>query len=475
MVSWGRVLAIAASLVACILIASAVAWAASSPGVDWEKTYDVQGNDQGWGMQETLDGGYVVVGTSGNLVCLAKMGSDGSLQWKNTYGFGEGSKGYGVAQATDGGYVVTGSVRQGGKDKVLLMKVSQNGTQVWNKTYGDSNAGSIEGAGTSVRQISGGYVIAAQYPYPTTGNVGLYLIMADTNGNMVRNVMIGKGGDITSPTVERASDGGFIVAATLYTKGYMNIQPDYDIYLVKFSPSGATQWEKAIGGAGSQYAGKDGCVRQAGGGYVIAGENGGAYLAKVDSSGNLLWGKQYNDTARASSVATTEDGGYVLTATDSAGKPIIIKASSNGNEEWRQTVGDSGEVASVQEMDDGSYVAAGSSGGDLYLVKLKAPAKASSSLFLNDGGLFSGMDMFRPGPFGDSSTDLGQTITPGNGMFGPSSLKMFSLIWETQTAPASSLFKHSSLPAFDIETPSAGSWSFPKISSPFGDSGWPFS
>jgi hypothetical protein len=479
MVSRGRALLVAASLAACFLIFSAVAWAASSPGMEWEKTYDVQGNDHGWSMQHTSDGGYIMAGTSNNMICLAKVDPAGELQWKNTYGFGDSAKGYGVVQTTDGGYIVTGSVRQGGKDKVLLMKTGQDGGQLWNKTYGDTDAGDVEGAGTSVRQASdGGYVIAAQYPYPTTGNCGLYLLRTDTGGNLTRSVMIGRLGDITSPSVEQTRDGGFIMAATIHTEGYQGSEPDYDIYLIKFDSSGATKWEKSIGGSGSQYGGHDGSVKQAkDGGYVIAGENGGAYLAKTDSSGNLLWGKKYNDSARASSVMLADDGGYVLAGTDTSGKPIIIKTSSTGDEEWRETSGRPGEAAAIQQTDDGGYAAFGTSGGDLYLMKLKAPVKESSLLTMNDNDLFSGLDLFKFGSFGDSATDLGQTATTGNSLFGPSSFKMFDIFQDTgqPTAGTSSPLKFS-MPSFGGKAGISGlNTDFPKLTASFGNSGWPFS
>jgi hypothetical protein len=458
-----------------------MAWAASSPGVEWDKTYDVQGNDHGWSMQPTSDGGYIMAGTSNNLVCLARVGADGNLQWKNTYGFGDSAKGYGVAQASDGGYVVTGSTRQGGKDKVLLMKTDKNGTQLWNKTYGDGSAGAIEGAGTSVRQASdGGYVIAAQYPYQTTGNSGIYLLKTDASGNFQRSAMVGKNGDIISPSVEQTSDGGYVMAATIHTNGYQSSQPDYDIYLIKFDSSGSTKWEKTIGGSGSQYCGHDGSVKQArDGGYVIVGENGGAYLAKTDSSGNVQWSKQYNNSARANSVVQADDGGYVLAGTDSAGKLMIIKTGSAGDEQWRETAGQGAcDAAAIQKTSDGGYAVSGTSGGDLYLVKLKALAGASSSLFSNNGGLFSGMDLFKFGSTDDSSTDLGQATMTGGSLFGPSSLKMFNLIGDNSgLSSTSSPFKFSSMPSFGFKNTGASlsNTAFPGITASFGNGGWPFS
>lgn len=477
MVSKDRVIhrLVAVSLVLLMFIAP-VARAASSPGVDWEKTYDVQGNDNGWGMQQTSDGGYILTGTANDgaagsqKVCLVKVDSGGNMTWKNIYDIGDFAKGYSVKQIKDGGYIVTGSVRQGGKDKVLLMKADQNGTQLWNKTFGDTSPGDNEAAGHSVRQTSdGGYIIAAQYPNPMTKNLGIYLIKTDTNGNMQQSVMIGKNGDITSPSIEQTSDGGYIMAATIRMKGS---QPDDDIYLTKFDSSGKTQWEKQIGGSGSQYGGSDGSVRQTkDGGYIVAGENGAAYLVKTDSSGNQQWSKKYNNSIKANAVQQTSDGGYVIAGTGSNGNLLVIKTSSTGEETWRDegTKG-AGTANAVQQTKDNGYAAFGVSNGDLYLVMIKGPASTGIKNNMLSG--FGDSFGFSSPIFGGSQNNGASTGSTAGSLFNGN----------TFSTPSFKLFNPStggSGTSSGIQTPSltdfgAVSDSIFKINMPFNKAGWPF-
>lgn len=484
MVSMGRPLKglVAILLVLAVLFAlTAVGRAEPAPGVAWEKTYDIQGSDRGWSMQPTTDG-YILAGTANDQVCLAKIDAAGNVQWKNTYSFGDRSKGYSVRQATDGGYVVTGSVRQGSKDQILLMKADKNGTQLWNKTYGSAAAGDVEGAGTSVMTVpDGGYLIAAQYLNPMTKNIGIQLLKTDASGTIQNTQMIGKNGDISSPSVEQTSDGGHIIAATLHLK---NTPDDYDIYLVKFDPSGGTQWEKTIGGTGYQYGGHDGSIRQASdGGFILVGENGGAYLAKTDASGNLQWGKQYNNSTRANSVVLTADGGYALGGVAGDGKLLVLKTSSTGDELWRETAGTGAcEALSLRATGDGGYAAFGTAGEDLCFVKLNPPAPsptptpAAKKSSHTDMGLLSGFgDLFGYG----TGVDEGRTDTAaGNSLFhgslfgSPSFMSLNSMNDKATTQYIPSRFSIS-MPAFGLGSAGSktgGSW----ITMPFNKAEWPF-
>src|SRR5271157_422589 len=473
MVSKGRSiqrLVVISLILAMLITAMSVAWAESSPGVDWQKTYDIHGNDNGWGMQQTTDGGYILAGTSditgSPKVCLVKTDPNGNTTWSNTYDIGTSSKGYSVRQTSDGGYVLAGSVKQDNTNKILLMKTDQDGTQLWNKTFGSSDLGNMEGGGYSVRQLSnGGFIIAAQYPYPSSQHDGLYIIRTDANGNMQAQTMTGKNADIISPSLGLTSDGGYVVAATIDYSSSGN-----DIYIIKFDASGGTAWEKTIGGSGDQYCGDDGSVQQTkDGGYIIAGQNGDAYLTKTDSSGNVLWSKQYNDTGRANSVEQTDDGGYVIATSDN-GQLTIIKTDSTGGETWRQS-GSMGasDAKAVQQTTDKGYAAFGTTNGDLYLVKLSPPASAATGtdngqLLPGFGNMFSG---FSFPSFGSNHATLSSPTNNFGLSFGNSLFSTPTYKWLNNDNAASSLgSKVSLLPDISVHHFSLGT--------PINNAGWPF-
>ena len=87
--------------------------------MQWNRTYFGPGNDTtGWSFIRTSDGGYAMVGNT-NLnssapdaadvrIWVLKIDSDGNPQWNQTYGGPNSAEGYGIIQTNDGGYAIVG-------------------------------------------------------------------------------------------------------------------------------------------------------------------------------------------------------------------------------------------------------------------------------------------------------------------------------------------------------------------------------
>ena len=102
----------------------------STGTVSWSKTWGGTGWDQGQSVSQTSDGGYIVTGAifrygagSGDIF-LAKYDALGNLAWNKTWGGTGDDQGYSVQQTSDGGYIVTGyTVSYGaGSNDMLLVK-----------------------------------------------------------------------------------------------------------------------------------------------------------------------------------------------------------------------------------------------------------------------------------------------------------------------------------------------------------------
>jgi hypothetical protein len=101
----------------------------------WERTYGQEGTHHGYCVRQTTDGGYVIVGDAKLVgsewysVCLVKTDSLGQLQWKRAHGGFWPDQGYYVEQTEDGGYIVAGATRSfgAGGDDVYLIKTDENG------------------------------------------------------------------------------------------------------------------------------------------------------------------------------------------------------------------------------------------------------------------------------------------------------------------------------------------------------------
>jgi hypothetical protein len=362
----------------------------SNAQLDFEKTYGGFPNDFGYSVQQTSDGGYIIVGRTDSFgaglddVYLIKTDSLGDTLWTKTYGgvmndFGGNS----VQQTSDGGYIITGrtdSFGAGGGD-VYLIKTDSLGDTLWTKTYG----GVLDEHGFSVQQTvpDGGYIIGGKTQSFGAGEGDVYLIKTDSLGDTLWTKTYGGVNDDFGFSVQQTSDGGYIVAGGINT----------DVYLIKTDSLGDTLWTKTYGGIATDNGFS---VQQTvpDGGYVIAGitysfgpPGANVYLIKTDPLGDTLWTRTYGDLSDEGgrSVVQTSDGGYVVAGyTYSFGGVDSIdvywfKTDSLGNILWTRTYGgDNHDIGhSIQQTSDGGFIIAGetrsfSSGtgfSDVYLIK----------------------------------------------------------------------------------------------------------
>ena len=130
----------------------------------WSKTFGSSGSDYGNTVLQTTDGGYIVAGTtetigSGNYdVYLIRTNSVGDTLWTKSYGGSLEDDGNFIQQTSDGGFILVGttiSFGSGGYD-IYVIKIDQSGDTTWTKTYG----GIMDDYGFSVKQITGGdYIV----------------------------------------------------------------------------------------------------------------------------------------------------------------------------------------------------------------------------------------------------------------------------------------------------------------------------
>jgi hypothetical protein len=313
----------------------------------WTRTYGRSGYDVGKSVQQTSDGGYIIVGElcdslNPTGVYLIKINLSGGTQWSQIYLGGEG---FSVQQTSDSGYIIAGY--RNVNDDVWLIKTNASGDTLWTKAYGGANYD----WGYSVQQTSdSGYIIAGTTSSFGSGNNDVYLIKTDVLGDTLWTKTYGGTNSDEGYSVQQTSDGGYIIAG--YTRSFG--PGSYDVYLIKTNASGDTFWTKTYGGTNDD---EGHSVQQTSdGGYIIAGYTGtgdlDVFLIKTNAFGETLWtrtyGGRYNDAGF--SIQQTSDGGYVIAGvtesfgmngdvylikTDSLGRSTGVEEDRQGDKETR--------------------------------------------------------------------------------------------------------------------------------------------
>jgi hypothetical protein len=340
--------ALAMSALAAILLPSSL-----RAQITFVRTYGGSGNDEGWSVQQTTDGGYVIAGQTGPEwpadVYLVKTDSEGDTVWTKTFGGSDDDYGCWIRQTTDGGYIVAGFTYSygTGMDDLYLIRTDADGNALWTRTYG----GSESDAGFSVQQTA---------------------------------------------------DGGFIASGMT-----MSFSRDWEAaWLVKTDAVGDTEWTRTFEG---QYFQGVWVQQTDDSGFIVTGSSGGTKLIKLDSSGSLIWIKAY--PGEGYSVQQTADGGYIVAGKEGSNEErdvYIIKTDGDGDTLWTRTFGGTraDEGLSVQQTTDGGYVVVG------YSVAYGTDGKDAYVLRLNDEGDTLWTRTFG-GPDHDCGTSVQQTADGG--------------------------------------------------------------
>ncbi|HON36627.1 MAG TPA: hypothetical protein PLY52_10015 [Methanothrix sp.] len=204
----------------------------------WDRTFGKSGNDAGRSVKQTKDGGYVIAGWTElkdidkAYVWIIKTDPSGTELWNKTIGGSSWDGARSIQETKDGGYIVIGDTRQkdANDQDIWLIKTDSKGNEEWNKTFGGSDVD----WGMSVQQArDGGYIIAGETRSYGTGGSDAWVIKTDQNGIEQWNRTFGRTGTSGAFLAQEADDDEYIMLGDTDSYG----SGGFDIFMVKMKLS----------------------------------------------------------------------------------------------------------------------------------------------------------------------------------------------------------------------------------------------
>ena len=230
----------AAVLLALGAPAGAAAPYSENPTIQWENLLGGSGYDRGLSVQQTADGGYVLFGYSessasgdvtgtnhgNNDLWVVKLNGAGRFSWQQLLGGSGDDRGRSIQQTADGGYILLGystssasgdvtGTNHGGSD-CWVVKLNPAGAIQWQKLLG----GTGHDYGQSVQQTAdGGYVLLGDSTSSVSGDVtgtshgesDFWVVKLNPAGAIKWQQLLGGSGYDRGLSVQQTADGGYIL------------------------------------------------------------------------------------------------------------------------------------------------------------------------------------------------------------------------------------------------------------------------
>lgn len=260
--------------------------------------------------------------------------------WVGLYGGGPGLTFPSVIAATSNGRFIVAAYTEtfghGSEERpdILLLKLDDQGRIKWQKVIG--TPGHTDEARSIIEASDGRIVLAGltYAPYAAAWVVAL----APTGEISWQRAYGPPSYGCYAQSIAECPDGGFILCGTWWDHEVGQEHP----WVLRMDSKGKVLWQRAFGKSDDYWNVHGGWLSvfpDTDGGYFVWGwysrylsDIGGAHLAKLDSSGNILWQRLYNGGG-ARQCIRTQDGGFAI-AGNWSNIARITKLDAQGNVLW---------------------------------------------------------------------------------------------------------------------------------------------
>ena len=264
-----------------------------------------------------------------------------------------------------------------------------------NKTIGD---GTEYLTGKSiVKSTAGKYAVSGWTNSSGAGDMDVFVIGLDSNGNQEWNRTIGDVEEDKGYQIIVCDSGGYVVVST-FTNDSLALHTFTDIMVTKIADNGDIIWNNFYGGpeqTGGSYSGDLGrsIVQCSNGDFVIGGVtvttagNCDYWMFRISSSGIKIWDRTYHnwDIDRCytpHSLLQCNDGGFAIVGytynSTQSNDVWLIRTNSFGIPLWNKTFGDSGGYQRPEglfEISGGGFIiianthSFGAGGSDAWVIR----------------------------------------------------------------------------------------------------------
>ncbi len=220
----------------------------------WQKTWGGSGSDEGHGVAIDSSSNIYVTGVTnstgagGNDFFLLKFNSAGSLQWQRTWGGANSDAGYGVAVNSSSIYLVGSTLSFGAASlDVALVKFDSAGNLQWQEKWGGSSS---DDARAITLDPSGNIYVSGSTHSFGAGGLDALLLKVASNGTVLWSKAWGGSNADMGEGIASAPSGNVYVAGTTQSYGAGND----DAFILETDPSGAPILAETWGGSDQDQA-----------------------------------------------------------------------------------------------------------------------------------------------------------------------------------------------------------------------------
>ncbi len=291
----------------------------TSGTIQWQRSLGGASSDAGYGIAVDGSGNVYVTGYTGSQgaggsdALITKYSTSGAIQWQRSLGGSGGDYGRDIAVDSSGNVYVTGyTLSQGaGSSDALITKYNTSGTIQWQRSLGGSDFD--YGYGIAVDSSGNVYVAGITLSQGAGGSDAL-ITKYDTSGTIQWQRSLGGAGSETGYGIAVDSSGNVYIVGRTNSQG----AGGDDVLIAKYNTSGTIQWQRSLGGVGSD-EGLGIAVDSSGNVYIVGRTNsqgaGGddVLIAKLPGDGTLTG--SYGNFVYAATTLT--DAARTLTAATS--------------------------------------------------------------------------------------------------------------------------------------------------------------